>query len=69
MNTQYVLRAADGRLVTNDTRTGAALTNNLALCYVWDSPDAAERERPVYQVILGANLSLEAYMRRSLLRD
>lgn len=67
MNTHYVLRAADGRLVTNDTQSGAALTKNPALCYVWQSWETAERERTVYQAILGAALSIETHVPTSLL--
>lgn len=68
MNTRYVLKAADGRLVTNDTRSGAALTKNPALCYVWDSMEKAERERTVYQAILGATLTIETHVPTSMLR-
>lgn len=67
MNTHYVLRTADGRLVTNDTQSGAALTKKPALCYVWQSRETAERERTVYQAILGAALSIETYVPMSLL--
>lgn len=62
MITRYVLSAADGRRVTNDTRTGAALTKNAALCYVWDSKEVVERERVVYQAILGTPLTVEIYV-------
>ena len=62
MITRYVLRAADGRMVTNDTRTGAALTRNIAICYVWESKEVVERERTVYQAILGTPLIVEVYV-------
>lgn len=68
MDTNYVLRASDGRLVTNDTRTGASLTRNAALCYVWISHDRAEIERTVYQAILGTSLSVEVLAPTSFLR-
>lgn len=68
MSTRYVLRAADGRLVTNDTQNGASLTKNTALCYVWESKEKAESERVVYQAILGASLSVEIYVRTPMLR-
>lgn len=56
----YVLRAADGRFVTNDTRTGPALTSNPALPYVWISSEAAEAQRPAYESALGAPLTVAA---------
>jgi hypothetical protein len=68
MSTKYVLRAPDGRLVTNDTQNGASLTKNSALCYVWDCKEKAESERVVYQAILGASLSVEIHVRTSMLR-
>lgn len=68
MSTQYVLRAADERLVTNDTQNGASLTKNTALCYVWESKEKAESERVVYQAILGASLSVEIHVRTLMLR-
>ena len=45
--TRYVLQAADARMVTYDTRTGAALTSNRALAYVWTDPNAADGQRPI----------------------
>jgi hypothetical protein len=68
MKTHYVLRAADGRMVTNDTQQGASLTKNPALCYVWESKETAERELIVYQAILGTALTLEIYVVRPALR-
>lgn len=62
MITRYVLSAADGRRVTNDTRTGVALTKVAALCYVWDSKEVVERERVAYQAILGTPLTVEIYV-------
>lgn len=59
MKPYFVLQARDGRFVTNDTRAGASLTNNAALCYVWESKERAEIELEVYQVLLGTRLSLE----------
>lgn len=59
---RYFLSSADGRRVTNDTRTGAALTKIAALCYVWDSKEVVERERVVYQAILGTPLTIEIYV-------
>ena len=69
MKTHFVLRAADGRLVTNDTRTGASLTKIPALCYVWESKETAERERVVYQAILGTALTVEIYVPRPVFRS
>lgn len=68
MNAHYVLRAGDGRMVTNDTQRGASLTKNTALCYVWESKEKAESERTVYQAILGTALSVEVHAPTSLLR-
>jgi len=62
MNTRYVLRAADGKAVTNETRTGAALKRNMAISYVWESKDVVERERAVFQAILGTPLIIEVYV-------
>lgn len=61
MKTHYVLRAQDGRLVTNDTQNGASLTKIPALCYVWESKERAEVERTVYQAILGTTLTVEIH--------
>lgn len=69
MKTRYVIRAADGRLVTNDTQHGASLTKNPALCYVWESQETAERERIVYQAILGTPLFIEIHTAKPLLRS
>lgn len=68
MKTHYVLKASDGRMVTNDTRNGASLTKNFALCYVWESKEKAEHERIVYQAILGTPLSVEIHVAKPLLR-
>jgi hypothetical protein len=57
---RFSLEATDGRRVTNDTRTGAALTSNPGLCYVWDSFENAEQQRVAYEVILGTKLAVVA---------
>ena len=62
MNNRYVSRAADGRAVTNDTRTEAALTCNMAICYVWESKDVVEREPAVNREILETPLIVEVYV-------
>lgn len=59
MTSWYILRASDGRFVTNDLRTGVALTPNLALAYVWDREDRAESQRVAFQAILGHSLLVE----------
>ena len=56
---RYVLQAADARMVTNDTRTGAALTSNRALSYVWIDPTEAERQRRAYEAVLGVALTVQ----------
>lgn len=60
MTIRYVLRARDGRFVTNDTRTGVALTWNIALAYVWDCEERAASQQEAYQAILGHPLQVEA---------
>lgn len=55
---RFSLEAADGRKVTNDTRTGVSLTSNPGLCYVWDSFEKAEQQRVVYEVTLGTRLAV-----------
>lgn len=57
---RFSLEAADGRRVMNDTRTGASLTSNPGLCYVWDSQEKAELQRVAYEVILGTKLTVVA---------
>jgi hypothetical protein len=57
-STRYVLQADDGRTVTNDTRTGVALTANDALSYVWSDPVEADEQRQEYEVVLGRVLSV-----------
>jgi hypothetical protein len=69
MKTHYILKAADGRMVTNDTVRGASLTRITGLCYVWESREVAEREVSVYQAILGTRLTVETYVPGSLLRS
>lgn len=59
MTIWFVLRAHDGRFVTNDSRMGVALTSNAALAYVWDSETHAESQRVAYQAILGNPLLVE----------
>lgn len=59
MKTWYVLRAPDGRFVTNDTRTGVALTSKTALAYVWDCEKRAGAQREAYQAMLGHPLKVE----------
>lgn len=68
MKTHYVLRACDGRWVTNDTQNGASLTKIPGLCYVWESKERAEIERTVYQAILGTTLSVEVLVPRPMIR-
>ena len=58
MKAHFVLKAPDGRMVTNDTDRGVSLTKISGLCYVWTSEEAAERERPAYQAILGTVLTV-----------
>lgn len=55
---RFSLEAADGRRVTNDTATGAALTANPGLCYVWDSREKAEQQRTAYEAVLGTKLTV-----------
>lgn len=69
MKTHYILKAADGRMVTNDTQRGASLTKIPALCYVWESKEIAERELSVYQAILGTALTVQIYVASSVLRS
>ena len=57
--TRYVLQAADARMVTYDTRTGAALTSNRALAYVWTDPNAADGQRRAYEAVLGHALAVQ----------
>ena len=57
--TRYVLRSADGRAVTYDTRTGPALTSNRALCYVWLDEQEAEGQRRAYEAALGVALAVQ----------
>ena len=58
---RYFLQSECGRMVTNDTRTGVALTSNVALAYVWLSFDDAERVRKPYEVLLGRVLAVRRY--------
>jgi hypothetical protein len=69
MNTHYILKAADGRMVTNDTQRGASLTKNPGLCYVWDSKEVADRELTAYQAILGSALTVQIHVPSSMLRS
>lgn len=50
-------------MVTFDTRTGADLTANAALAYVWASSVEAEGQRMVFSKLLGAALSVETMPR------
>lgn len=68
MKTRYILKTRDGRMVTNDTQNGVSLTKIPALCYVWECKETAERERVVYQAILGTALSVEINVPTTLLR-
>ena len=68
MKMRYVIKAGDGRFVTNDTEKGASLTKIAGLCYVWESEETAERERVVYQAILGTALTVEIYVPRAEFR-
>ena len=56
---RFVLRAADGRMVTNDTRTGPSLTTSRALSYVWTNPTEADSQRLAYQAALGVALKVQ----------
>ena len=57
--TRYVLQAQDGRMVTYDTRTGAALTANRAISYVWTVHAEAEGQRKAYEAVLGYALAVQ----------
>ena len=46
-------------MVTYDTRTGAALTANRALAYVWTDPKEAEGQRRAYEAVLGHALAVQ----------
>lgn len=56
---RYVLQAQDGRMVTYDTSTGASLTANRALSYVWTDPAEAEGQRKAYEAVLGHALAVQ----------
>lgn len=56
---RFVLRAADGRMVTNDTRMGLSLTSSRALSYVWTNPTEADSQRLAYQATLGVALKVQ----------
>ena len=56
---RYVLAADDGRMVTNDTRTGPSLTTSQALSYVWTNPTEADSQRLAYQATLGVALKVQ----------
>jgi hypothetical protein len=56
---RYVLQAQDGRMVTYDMTTGAALTANRALSYVWTDAAEAERQRRAYEAVLGHTLTVQ----------
>lgn len=58
-SSRYVLAADDGRLVTNDTRTGPSLTTNRALSYVWTSSVEADSQRLAYEAALGVPLCVQ----------
>lgn len=68
MTKRYLLRADDGRTVTNDTVRGISLTTSLASSYVWETRESADIERKVYQVILGVTLNIEQCAHSSGLR-
>lgn len=55
---RFVLKAADGRMATYDTRFGPALTTNIALSYVWTDAAAAETQKPLYEQALGTELTI-----------
>lgn len=61
METRYVIRAIDGRMVTYDTQYGASLTKSSTLCFVWKSKEKAESERAAYEAILGIPLSVGTF--------
>ena len=56
---RYFLKAADGRMAGYHTRTGAFLTANTELAYVWDSPIDAAFCRPLYERAFGLDLTIE----------
>lgn len=68
MTSRYILRSPDGRLVTNDTQLGVALTRVVAQCYVWESYEIAERARLAYQAMLGTSLTVEVHTPSAFLR-
>ncbi len=55
---RHYLKAADGRMVTNDTKAGPWLTGNEALAYSFEDRPQAEREQPKYEAALGVTLRL-----------
>jgi len=55
---RFMLKAADGRMATYDTRFGPALTTNIALGYVWTEAAAAEAQLPLYEKALGTGLTV-----------
>lgn len=56
---RFILTAKNGLMVTNDTRTGPALTSSRALSYVWSTRAEAEAQHPLYEAALGVALSIE----------
>lgn len=52
-------------MVTNDTRIGAKLTTINALSYTWESENAAEEDRVMYQSILGVQLAVRPLEKNS----
>ena len=56
---RYMLQSDDGRMVTNDTRSGPTLTKNLQLAYVWIDAIDAERQRRSYEIAVGMSLTVQ----------
>lgn len=56
---RFVLMASDGLMVTNDTRTGPALTRSRALSYVWSTREDAGAQQAQYEMALGVALDIE----------
>lgn len=59
-NTRYYLRADDGsgRWATYNIGKGAMFTDYLAFAYCWESFDAADSQRPLYEQSLGVKFNV-----------
>ena len=55
---RYVLKAEDGRMVTNDRAIGPYLTATLALAYTWSTQNEADGQRLAYEHVLGVPLEV-----------